>query len=66
MYYFIIEGFSNEKYCRQSEAREIAPNIDVGPEEEAEGKTANAMGCTIILYKFSPRGKFIPSSCEEL
>ena len=66
MRYFVIEGFLNGKYCHQLEAHEIALNVDVGLDEEAEHETANAVGCTIILSNFSPRGKFIPSSCEEL
>lgn len=53
MQHFIIEGFSNEKCCHQSEASEIALSVYVGPEEEAEGEMANAAGCTIILATLS-------------
>ena len=38
VWYFVIEGFSDEKYRYQLEACEIALNIDVHSEEEAEGK----------------------------
>ena len=52
----------------QSEAYEIALSIHVGPEVEAESEMANAVGCTIVLsdLRLTLRGKFIPSSCEEL
>ena len=58
--YFIIEGFSNKKHCRQLKASEIALNVNVGLEEEAEDETAKALGYTIILFNKGEVLKSIP------
>ena len=52
MRYSVTKGFLNEKYCHQLEAHEIALNVDVGLDKEAEGEIAMQWGAQSYFPTF--------------